>query len=708
MHSLPSPPTPLPTSDGWVFRPLATNGDTWQRPTLCVVPPADGDTAPSTRVVVPDVTGMPLLDAALIYADAGMFVLPIDPTTKSPGSLVGKGWPKKSSRDPDQIRRWWSRWSHAGIALHTGPSTLVAFDLDDDAIPDELAWMREGAVQYTRSADVGSERGHCIFHTPDVFVSGKIALTDGMVVGEIRSGNTVIVAAPTPHTKAEGQYRWRGTDISQPIPVLPDVARGYLRPLGTTRAGGRMSVPAPSAEVRRARDEWTGNERPKPLDNLVNSIARRTRDTRDHTRNMLRIAACEARIGFYPLTTAVRAIKVATRESYSVRGEPDKFSEHEFARLVANGVGYALSRSVEEIREEATREYPDRNGHDVGAALGKSGIVKSEAPPRNTPLDLRRLRTEPSAPVTWMVPDLLARDSYASLSSAPGTGKSILARAIAVDASLGRSATDPTEAVEPAKVIYLDAENGQDWWRDGLDTMRAPLDLPNLSVVTFPDLGGLDTERGSREFLALIEDLAATMGGEVDLVVLDTVSRFIESGENDADTWSQFYRRAIQPLRDKHIAVLRLDHLGKDADKGPRGSSHKLSDVDADYRLTADKPGGDDLTLALGKRRRQHFAETLRLRRLDGPLRHEPSTDAMALGVTLASGQVVPADRQVAALVTELDGLGIPVSMGRSKAQRSYLATGGTVKASNAVWTAALKFRRNLAARTAQNGGGQP
>ncbi|MGP4058438.1 AAA family ATPase [Mycobacterium sp. 4D054] len=291
-------------------------------------------------------------------------------------------------------------------------------------------------------------------------------------------------------------------------------------------------------------------------------------------------------------------------------------------------------RSYGELRREifrsltgALRKFKSENGSQhYGKTPCVCSPIKSTAvqgdsmyagSTRNAPLDLRELRTVPPEPISWLLPDMLPCASYVSLSAAPGTGKSVLSRAIAVEASLGRSAFDPSHEIEPARVIYLDAENGPDWWRDGLDSMGAPLDLPNLSVVCYPDVGGLDTAKGSAEFLTLISDLAEPLGG-VDLVVLETVSRFIDGGENDADTWSQFYRLAIQPLRDQKVAVLRLDHLGKDADKGPRGSSHKLSDVDADFRMTAARAGSDELTLKLGKRRRQHFVETLSVRRKDG------------------------------------------------------------------------------------------
>jgi len=246
-------------------------------------------------------------------------------------------------------------------------------------------------------------------------------------------------------------------------------------------------------------------------------------------------------------------------------------------------------------------------------------------------------------------------------------------------------------------VIYLDAENGEDWWRDGLNSMAAPMELPNLKVVCYPDLGGLDTEKGAREFIALIDDLAAEMDGEVDLVVLDTVSRFISGGENDADTWSQFYRLAIQPLRDQKVAVLRLDHLGKDADKGPRGSSHKLSDVDADFRMTAARAGSDDLTLTLGKRRRQHFAQSMSLRRRDEPLRHELQPGAASFVVRNGDGTVTAMDPDTRLLIDDLDRLDVGTSIGRDKAQAEYLRAGGLIAARNDIWAAAVKFRKERA-----------
>jgi hypothetical protein len=119
--------------------------------------------------------------------------------------------------------------------------------------------------------------------------------------------------------------------------------------------------------------------------------------------------------------------------------------------------------------------------------------------------------------------------------------------------------------------------------------------------------------------------------------------------------------------------------------------------VDADYRLTADAPGGNNLTLTLGKRRRQHFAPTVRMRRMDDPLRHEPSALAGSLGMQLASGVTVPVDSAVATVVTELDRFGIDAKPGGQAARDAYYAAGGTHKAGATAWVSAQRFRRDQA-----------
>lgn len=78
------------------------------------------------------------LAAALAYAAAGWYVLPVQRGSKKPGSVVGERWQDRSSRDPQQIVAWFAGTDH-GIALHCGRSGAVVFDVDKpEQVPDAL------------------------------------------------------------------------------------------------------------------------------------------------------------------------------------------------------------------------------------------------------------------------------------------------------------------------------------------------------------------------------------------------------------------------------------------------------------------------------------------------------------------------------------------------------------------------------------------
>ena len=312
--------------------------------------------------IVADVTGLSPGDhvmAALVYAQFTGPVLPVA-FGKHPGSIVGSEWPQKSSRDPATIIEWWGHNPDAGIALHTGKSGLTFFDLDAHKLPDELAWLQTGVVQYTRVARLRSDRAHYGFHTgPEIFVSGPLKLEDGSQVGDVKSGNSVIILSPSPHVNAGvmgGEYRWRTDDLNRTVPPLPDIARAYLTPIGTTRAGW-AGIKVASNVVTQALSEWMDDERPKPLERQTNWVREHRSGTRNWMRTAFRITASESRVGFYPLKRVEEEIRAATKDSYVARGEPQKFSESEVRRGFNDGVGYALSRSIDEILAEANGDY---------------------------------------------------------------------------------------------------------------------------------------------------------------------------------------------------------------------------------------------------------------------------------------------------------------------------------------------------------------
>lgn len=238
---------------------------------------------------------------------------------------------------------------------------------------------------------------------------------------------------------------------------------------------------------------------------------------------------------------------------------------------------------------------------------------------------------------------------------------------------------------DPVRILYLDAENGQEQVQERFLSFGAgPFAMGELRYASFPPIRPLDTAGGGVDVLAMVKATGA------ELVVIDTVSRFISGPENDADTWLNLYRHTLLPLKRDRIASVRLDHFGKDKERGGRGSSAKTQDVDHVWELSSQ--GGGSLTLKRTHTRTgigpDFFALTRQARR-DG--------DNWALGGTrhvLLSYDEDPAAMEAAApgtvehIIAALDRAGVPNDAG-NRLVREKLAElqipGGNSKIAEAV-----------------------
>lgn len=170
---------------------------------------------------IPEVAHLAVVDAAVTYAQAGWYVLPVDPSDKNAGSILGKGWQFSSSRTESTIRAWWQYRPDAALALHVGRSGAVALDVDN---PDKMPSLLFQAIvefppprQQTRTND--PHRAH-YFYAADPGSIGNALGDLGKGWGDVRGWNGVVVVAPTPHSKAAegGCYRWSTVGALPPIP----------------------------------------------------------------------------------------------------------------------------------------------------------------------------------------------------------------------------------------------------------------------------------------------------------------------------------------------------------------------------------------------------------------------------------------------------------------------------------------------------------
>jgi hypothetical protein len=261
----------------------------------------------------------------------------------------------------------------------------------------------------------------------------------------------------------------------------------------------------------------------------------------------------------------------------------------------------------------------------------------------------------------WLVEPLLAKRRLVALYSAPKVGKSLLMLELAAGMACGRPVLG-NSAQDPIRVLYVDFENDpKDDIRTRLDAMGYDwVDLGHLCYLSFPTLAALDTKQGADELLAAI----ATYQCEV--VVIDTVSRSVAGDENENDTWLNFYRHTGLRLKQAEVAMIRLDHSGKDESKGQRGGSAKSGDVDAVWRLSV---VGEGVRLICEAHRFPISELVVDLQRVEDPhLRHKRDMDLRSKATDVVIAKLakagVPRDGTVSArgAIKMLGAAGITVT----------------------------------------------
>lgn len=285
-----------------------------------------------------------MLDAASAYAEAGWYVLPIDPTTKHPGSVVGNGWQDKSSRHPEQIRAWFNGTNY-GLAVHVGLSGAVVFDVDhpEAGLPEELERaLRATPAPFQSTRDNNPRRGHYVFAVPEgkAYSNSTAGFGEQQGWGEVRGLNGIIVVEPTIHTEEHGRYRW---ESKRRPPMLPDYLARKLREPGETKAADNDAVSAFLAEHE-------GDEEPARLERMVEAFWRDVNGGMSRHQAMLR-QACnamrEARAGLFPALKAASLLE----EEFETALAGDRPSE--FASILAFAVGAANESDPEEVRDRA-------------------------------------------------------------------------------------------------------------------------------------------------------------------------------------------------------------------------------------------------------------------------------------------------------------------------------------------------------------------
>jgi hypothetical protein len=295
------------------------------------------------------------------------------------------------------------------------------------------------------------------------------------------------------------------------------------------------------------------------------------------------------------------------------------------------------------------------------------------------PVNWDELRADDYDDEPFLLEPVLVEGRAHSLYAPAKTGKSLFILEAVVALATG-SPFLARPASEPVDVLYLDYEMTKADLRHRLEAMgKLDADLGRLHYFLIPALDPLDTAAGG----AQLETLAARYNAR--MIVIDTTARAIEGAENEADTIRALYRHTGARLKAAGITTLRVDHAGKDVEKGQRGTSAKNDDVDVVWQLT----GADDrLTLKCTHQRVGFLPPQIALRRGTDPLEHTIIEDAWPAGT--------------ADLAERLDRLELTVNTGRPAVRQAIAEWNDAnphdrISATARLLEAAIRYRRSSA-----------
>ncbi len=171
----------------------------------------------------------------------------------------------------------------------------------------------------------------------------------------------------------------------------------------------------------------------------------------------------------------------------------------------------------------------------------------------------------------------------------PGCGKTFLALDLALHVALGRRWLG--RVVTQGGVVYVALE-GTRGLANRIAAFRArhglgAADLPFAMIADAVDL--LDPAADTPRLIAAIAEAAWRIEGRVRLVVVDTLSRALAGGnENASEDMGALVMNAASVSRATGAHVAFVHHSGKDRTRGARGHNLLLAAVDTEIEVTRD------------------------------------------------------------------------------------------------------------------------
>lgn len=350
------------------------------------------------------------------------------------------------------------------------------------------------------------------------------------------------------------------------------------------------------------------------------------------------------------------------------------------------------ARDSPETRDERIERLAQQRAtqHEIeqrSREIAHERALAKRSPEAAAPIDWQAFLTEKIQQPPFFTGKVMAEGHHVAMIGDGKAGKSLLVLDMAYRISAGQAFLGDGPR-QRRRILYIDQENGRYDIQSRMLALGAkPGQLDDLIYMSFPSFRPLDTPAGAADLIAEVDRHRPR------LVILDTISRMIEGKENDSDPWRDMYRLFIIEMKRRECSTMRLDHFGKDKDKGGRGSSAKDQDVDAVWELRAVEKGGNRLTLTRTHTRNgigpgvfsiERQGEMVADQWRPGATRHVLLDGADRAGEFIVAGTIAD----------QLDAAGIPMDLGRDKVRAILKEKHPDIRCNNDVLGAAITLRR--------------
>jgi hypothetical protein len=579
-----------------------------------------------------------------VYSDYGLRIFPVHATEKRP--MPGYGWVELASSQTNHIVEDFLRaeelWGdQVSVAWALGLDGFMAVDID----VDQAQWPEFIGGLVPEAAINQTKRGiHLVFKMPGFDCGNGTAGFPEQGWGEVRGkGGYIVIAGPDRP----------GLDIAQlehahPFP-FPDWLSEY---------GGKTDV-ATKAEVIEFANEHPGpGTRPSKIESIIKACEGWSPKLAGDPRRgrhpfaiwAVTCAAEDALAGYYGFAEAVLIVK-----EWWKRVTPPERHSREFDGIVTWAVGKAWANAG--VAPSPTVDEPEV------VAAPELSLVDDITPDID---DLARFVDfgslwDATDETVWLVERFWEQARSVLLYAKWGTGKSELTLYVAAHLALG---IDPFtgEAREPIRVLYLDYEMNESDLRRQLSNFGfgPEQDWSYLHYAVYPSLPALNTKAGAIALERLLEAI------EPHAVVVDTYSSASEGDENSPQATSDFNRYVLQTCHRRQVALMYLDHPGKNEKLGAMGGTRKNTQVDVVWEMSR-ADGGRSVKLISRKNRQGSMPKERIIERHDAEyvsFRAPAAIDEMVM---------TPA---VVAKARQLDEAGIAPTMTRAETTAALIEAG--------------------------------